>query len=364
MSRFGRLCGLVAALAGLAAAHALALELPPTPGVTVTVPSLPVTTAPPPPLPPAPTLPIPAPTVPIPAPPPVTTTTAPPPAPPVTVPTPPRATTSPAPRPVAPPIVTTPTPSVEPTPSAPANAPGSGGSAGTTTSPGLRSSSTQSSRPTASNRADRLRATPRRSPNRVSVRLDFELAVAKRVFLIVRGPAPSCSVVGAIPVRGRRGANTVDFAGRVDGRNLRPGGYVLSLSPVRRPSDGAPTTFVEVISKRRSIPARPGAREPVCTDAHPLAAVPHDRFLPSDGLVATPAARATGTRDAVTSVPPANSDEQHDVLGVATPGAGLDSDTSADLESLITIGILTLIGAILLTTIALVTRFLRGSWNP
>jgi hypothetical protein len=34
------------------------------------------------------------------------------------------------------------------------------------------------------------------------------------------------------------------------------------------------------------------------------------------------------------------------------------------MESLITIGILTLIGAILLTTVALVTRFLRGSWNP
>ena len=53
------------------------------------------------------------------------------------------------------------------------------------------------------------------------------------------------------------------------------------------------------------------------------------------------------------------------MLGVATPGAGLDSGSSADrLESLIPIAILTLIGAILLTAVALVTRFFRGTWNP
>ena len=49
MSRLGGLCGLVAALAGLVAAHALALGVPPLPGITVTTPSLPVTTALPPP---------------------------------------------------------------------------------------------------------------------------------------------------------------------------------------------------------------------------------------------------------------------------------------------------------------------------
>jgi hypothetical protein len=50
---------------------------------------------------------------------------------------------------------------------------------------------------------------------------------------------------------------------------------------------------------------------------------------------------------------------------MATPSGGLDSGSTADsLQSLITIGVLTLIGAILLTTVALVTRFLRGTWNP
>ena len=119
MSRLGGLCGLGAAFAGLIAAHALALEVPPLPGVTVTTPSLPVTTAlpPPPPLPittalppppPPPSLPVTTALPPAPAPPPVTVKT-----PPVTVTTPPvtppRVTTPPAPSPVAPPIVTTPT---------------------------------------------------------------------------------------------------------------------------------------------------------------------------------------------------------------------------------------------------------------
>jgi hypothetical protein len=189
------------------------------------------------------------------------------------------------------------------------------------------------------------------------VQLDFTLSEAKRVFLIVRGPAPSCDVVGVIPVRGHRGANTVDFAGRAGGRNLRPGGYVLSISPVRRPSGDAPTTFVEVISKRRSVPAKAGAREPTCTAAQALAA----GLLRREGVAARRAELRAGRPDA--SVPPATGDEQHDVLGVATPASG--SGPSAEgLESLITIGILALIGAILLTTVVLVTRFVRGSWNP
>ena len=53
------------------------------------------------------------------------------------------------------------------------------------------------------------------------------------------------------------------------------------------------------------------------------------------------------------------------MLGVATPGAGLDSGSTAeDFGRLVAIVVLALIGAILLTTVALVTRFFRGSWNP
>ena len=85
-----------------------------------------------------------------------------------------------------------------------------------------------------------LAARVQRSRNRVSVRLAFVLPKADRLFVIVRGPAPSCRIAGYIPVRGRKGANTVFFAGRVHGRRLEPGVYLLSLSTNRRldPSGG------------------------------------------------------------------------------------------------------------------------------
>ena len=64
-----------------------------------------------------------------------------------------------------------------------------------------------------------------------------------------------------IPVRGHRGVNKLTFAGRANGRNLRPGSYLLSLSTVRQPLAAAPTTLVKVVSKRRSVPAKPGAAQ-------------------------------------------------------------------------------------------------------
>lgn len=189
------------------------------------------------------------------------------------------------------------------------------------------------------------------------MRLAFSLTKAQRLFLIVRGPAPSCEVVGVISVRGHRGVNKLTFAGRAGGRYLGPGSYLLSLSTVRQPLAAAPATLVEVVSKRRSVPARPGAEKPSCDLAQASAAAPSFR-LTREGTVG----RRSGL---VSSVTPANGDQQHDVLGVATPGAGLDSDSTVDrLTSLIGIGVLTLIGAILLTAVALVTRFFRGTWNP
>jgi len=157
----------------------------------------------------------------------------------------------------------------------------------------------------------------------------------------------------------------VTFAGRAHGRNLRPGAYLLSLSTVRQPLATAPTTLVEVVSKRRSVPAKPGADKPTCTDAQASPTSPFFRLRRGEGTGGGTSAARTGRGGAVSSIPPANSDGKHDVLGVATPGAGLDSGSSAEsVGRLIAIFVLALIGAILLTTVALVTRFFRGSWNP
>jgi hypothetical protein len=198
------------------------------------------------------------------------------------------------------------------------------------------------------------------------VRLAFTLTRAQELFLIVRGPVPSCQVVGVIPVRGHRGVNKLTFAGRAEGRNLRPGSYLLSLSTVRQPLAAGPTTLVQVVSKRRSVPAKAGAEKPTCADAQTSATGPFFRLLRREGTAAGPAEARTGRNGGlVTSVTPAYSDRQHDVLGVATPNGGLDSGSSAgSLQALVTLGILTLIGAILATTVALVTRFFHGTWNP
>ena len=168
-----------------------------------------------------------------------------------------------------------------------------------------------------------------------------------------------------IPVRGHRGINKLTFAGRANGKRLRPGSYLLSLSTVRQPLAAAPTTLVTVVSKRRSVPAKPGTEQPTCTDAQASPTSPFFRLRGREGTNVGATGAGANRGDAVSSIPPANSDGKHDVLGVATPGAGLDSGATAEgVGRLVAIVVLALIGAILLTTVTLVTRFFRGSWNP
>lgn len=167
-----------------------------------------------------------------------------------------------------------------------------------------------------------------------------------------------------IPVRGHRGVNKLTFSGRAEGRNLRPGSYLLSLSTVKQPLPSAPTTLVKVVSKRRSVPAKPGDAKPTCTEARTSGIGTFYGLVSRWGTNGGSGASG-GSGDAVSALPPANSDGKHDVLGVATPGAGLDSGSTAEgIGRLVAVLVLALIGAILLTTVALVTRFFRGSWNP
>ena len=205
----------------------------------------------------------------------------------------------------------------------------------------------------------------------VAVRLRFQLARAGRLFLVVRGPVPSCRVAAAIPVRGRKGLNTVDFAGRAAGRVLSPGTYALSLSTERRPPVGTPATLVKVVSKTRTVPDEHG-RAPTCATRATL--VERASYGPLDREAGTTVAiaerQSAGNaprqvrRTEPTSLPPVEGEDQHDVLGIAIP-APFDGDgPSGPLETLISIFILTLIGALLLTMVTLVTRFFRGTWNP
>ena len=203
------------------------------------------------------------------------------------------------------------------------------------------------------------------------MRLRFQLTRAGRLFLVVRGPVPSCRVSAAIPVRGRKGLNTVDFAGRAAGRVLSPGTYALSLSTERRPPVGTPETLVKVVSRTRTVPAEYG-RAPACATRAALAERPSYTPLDREAGTAAAVAERQSARNAPsqehrtepTSLPPVDGEDQHDVLGIAIP-APFDGDgPSGPLETLISIAILTLVGALLLTMVTFVTRFFRGTWNP
>ena len=212
----------------------------------------------------------------------------------------------------------------------------------------------------------RSRRETHRSRNRVSVRLAFLLPKADRLFVIVRGPAPSCRIAGYIPVRGRKGANTVFFSGRVHGRRLEPGVYLLSLSTNRRLDPAAATEYVRVVSRRRSVPLPERTPKPSCSDVAGAST--------SDAIERTVLAEAV--REDVEAAThrkprrrggrkPDGRRERRRRLGPSGFGRARRSDVRcADEQPFVAIAVLTIVGALLLTMLVLVTRFLRGSWNP
>ena len=199
--------------------------------------------------------------------------------------------------------------------------------------------------------------------NRVSVQLDFTLARTARLFLIVRGPTPSCKTVGFISVTGRKGHNTVAFAGRVQGHRLEPGVYLISLSPTRQVAPGAPTEHVRVVSPRRTIPLQNSTRKPTCNEASGPAAYATSWIE----LVEAPPASSTARPER--PIAQIASAQKNEPGGDDEEAAGLIPDIgaiggNAAEQPFLAIAVLVLVGALLLAMVALVTRFLRGSWNP
>jgi hypothetical protein len=363
----GRSVGVLVALGGLAAAygvtapgHAQELPVP-----TVSVPALPVPVPVPVPTVPVPTVPSPPP--PLPAPPP-------PPSEPIPVPSLPPATAPPAPAPVtAPTIVSSAAAPRGGAVSPGASPPPPAEPAASSSSPTFEWStgSAGASRPTATKRTRRLEAKPQRSGNRVSVRLEFVLPEAKRMFIIVRGPAPSCRIAGVTPFRGRKGENAARFSGRIRGRALDPGVYLLTLSPTRRLKAGAPTEYVRVASPRRTVPLPDRARKPTCTVAQALAGDPTVRFLTREPVLSTapsaPVARRAPLRPPLVPSPPAiTPDDPDGGFGGAIPTPGEIGTAARDSvgEAIAAIAILAVLTLLLLAMLGLVTRFMRGSWNP
>ena len=205
--------------------------------------------------------------------------------------------------------------------------------------------------------------------NRVSVRLTFSLPKADRVFLIVRGPVPSCEIAGYIPVRGREGINKVAFAGRVQGRRLEPGTYLISLSTSRRLAPGAATEYVRVVSPRRSVPLADSARRPSCSDAGALASTSTDQLIFPAGfasVLAAPNVRPAQPAPSAEGTLPASSEDDDSEASGFIPDTGILGVATGDAadEPFIAFAVLTLLAALVIAMATLVTRFIRGSWNP
>jgi hypothetical protein len=214
----------------------------------------------------------------------------------------------------------------------------------------------------------------------------FTLPQQQRILLTLRGPAPSCRTVGTVRVRGVRGVNRLDFFGRIGGKALRRGVYVLSLT---RASSKQPLTrplVVQVVSPRRTI-LLSDVRAPrtVCDVAAGFAgrkqvagaagAAAAPLFGAGPGLPApafdaqqsqqppTPAsAPASETRAAAPQAAEPPRPERNKVLGVNVDLPALPAPDEFQPWGLA--GAVLLVGLPLLVLLMLVARFLRGSWNP
>lgn len=154
-----------------------------------------------------------------------------------------------------------------------------------------------------------------------------------------------------------RGARTVYFAGRVHGRRLGSGIYRISPSPNRLAVYGAATAFVRVVSPRRSVPVAASAPKPACKNVAP-GAKPIVR-----NATARPQAAIAGV--VASERPAADKRDEAAVAALPVAGGALGEATEeAETGPFLAIAMLALVAGLLLAMVALVTKFLRGSWNP
>jgi hypothetical protein len=205
-----------------------------------------------------------------------------------------------------------------------------------------------------------LRATTQRTGNRVVTRLRFSVATAGRVFVVVRGPLPSCRVLGRVPLRTRSGPNTFDFTGRLRGHPLEPGDYLVNISTSRVPEPDDVVAAVRVVSERRVVPLRKSVAEAACVEQ------PLSRFVATVLGSGGPTAGAGGSDRAGGSwflppLPPFD-DGGLDRLGSLPP---VDSGAGGDEESysFVAFAILTILGGFLGALVTLVARSLGGGWS-
>jgi len=135
--------------------------------------------------------------------------------------------------------------------------------------------------------------------------ISFRLARPAIVELVVRGPSPSCDVIGSKRVRGRPGRNEVRFSGRLHGRPLAPGRYSIDVVVVRGASrKRIGKVAVEVVRPGRRLTRRERSAPVSAPCASSASAGP---ALPAVAIGTSPARQAFGVRGTTAKRSPSKS---------------------------------------------------------
>jgi hypothetical protein len=217
---------------------------------------------------------------------------------------------------------------------------------------------------TSAGRAARLRITRTRFSTRGPAKkrgtmLSFRLARPARVEFVVRGPSPSCAVLGRKFVRGHAGRNRVRFYGRLGRRHLAPGTYAITIVVHRgQASRRLGTIGIEVVPPARRL-TKAQRSSPVTIACAPSQSSDLSRLvLPLGGASFSGHVRGAvaSRRDTRTS----------GVLGAELPTRIFPHPPLPDgrLGTAVALLLLGLIGLAFATMLVYVTRFMRGTWNP
>jgi hypothetical protein len=192
--------------------------------------------------------------------------------------------------------------------------------------------------------------------------ISFRLRRAGEVLLVVRSADGACEVMGRRRVAGVTGLNRVRFIGRVHGRPLAPGRYLIDVVVVRGKSHKrVGRVAVEIVRPgRRLTKAQRGAPvEVACAASASSPSLPAAAVDP----------RAGGGRGAAGDTEKAGGGSSRGSVlraifkppSIPSPLGG--GEGGGGLAWLGLIIYLVLLGAFL-TMLLYVARFLRGAWNP
>jgi hypothetical protein len=213
-------------------------------------------------------------------------------------------------------------------------------------------------------RASRTRFSTHGPAARRGTVISFRLARSGKVQLVVRSAANACEVVSRRQLAGVRGLNRVRFAGRVHGRPLAPGRYLIDVVVVRGTSrKRVGRVAVEVV--------RPGRRLTRAQRVAPLEfACPGSAASPSlPAAVVDPRAIARGGGGGPVDAAKAVGKSRGGVLGAifrppSIPHLGGSDEGSSGGLAWLGLGLYVVLIGAFLAMLLYVTRFLRGSWNP